>query len=216
MIDVGGDDRPSARHLVAHELGRDVIGKGGAEALAVAHHSRGLEGGAAEVLAHRDVFHLRSDDAAPGIGHLGDGDAALAAQRLAAAGKRELGKIGGTARPVAIVLGTHRPALVGLDVAASLDPGPAQRRQAGMDVYGDGGIGIGAGGVIDPYRRLARRRGEIDLAHGHPEVREQRPRHVNLPRGRQRPGGDRKTGVELASIRHVRHSRTESPIVAIR
>ena len=95
VVDVGGDDRAAARDLVADELGGDEVGDRGAEVLAVAG---GVQRGfAAEVLADGDIFHLRRDDAAPGVVHLGDVGARLAREaracgRWGRAGLRQSGR----------------------------------------------------------------------------------------------------------------------------
>ena len=70
MVDVGRDDRPPARHLVAHEFRRDEGRDRGAEALAVGKLLFGLgeRGLAGEVLAVRDEDHLLGDDS--GLGEL--------------------------------------------------------------------------------------------------------------------------------------------------
>ena len=75
MVDVARDDGAAARDLVAHELGRDVLGHRGAEALAVLDGSLGARQRllAAEVLAVRDVDHLLGDDAGARELELGDG-----------------------------------------------------------------------------------------------------------------------------------------------
>ncbi len=75
MIDVGGNDRAAARDFGANELRRDEIGNRRAEALTrmLARHQLGQRAQrflAFQVLADRDEFHLRRDDAAPRVMHL--------------------------------------------------------------------------------------------------------------------------------------------------
>jgi hypothetical protein len=82
VVDVVGDDRAAAGDFVADEFGGDVIGDGGAEALAVADIFG--EAGAAEILALGDIFHLGRDDAAAGVVHLADVGAGLGAQHALA------------------------------------------------------------------------------------------------------------------------------------
>src|SRR3954447_13075507 len=61
MIDVGRDDRPPARHFVAHEFRRHVIRDRRPEALAVTH-GLFLPPLTPEVLADGNELHLRRDD----------------------------------------------------------------------------------------------------------------------------------------------------------
>ena len=53
------------------------------------------------------------------------------------------------ARDVAVILGFHGAAVVGLYAAALDDPRIANAREALCDVYRDVRIGVGAGWVID-------------------------------------------------------------------
>ena len=181
MVDVRRNDGAAARHFVAHELRRDVIGDGGAEGLAVARRLAGTL--ASEVLADGDVLHLRRDDARPRVCELRHRPARLAPQRrpARAAELRHHRRIAGIA------------ARILLDVATRPDPISAQGRQAGPDVYTGGGIGVGTGGVVDPERLLVRRR-EIDLPNRHAQVGVALAGDVDLARGRQRTGGDGKNG----------------------
>ena len=77
---------PCAAVVVADEFAGHQVRQFGAEGLAVAHGG----GGAALILADRDIFHFRRDDAGAGIGKLGrrlalDGAAGLAQQVVALA-----------------------------------------------------------------------------------------------------------------------------------
>src|SRR3546814_5576782 len=65
--------------LFADEFRRHIIGDGRAPVMAVADIFG--QAGAAQILALRHIFHLRRDDAAPGIVHLGDVRSSLGAQR---------------------------------------------------------------------------------------------------------------------------------------
>src|SRR6185312_3854974 len=103
MVDIGRDDGAAARDLVAHELRRADIGNGGTEALAVGGLAQIL---AAEILADRDVFHLRRDDAGAGISELRDRLAALGAQRLAPSAIEERHRAL-LFRVEAVILGLH-------------------------------------------------------------------------------------------------------------
>ncbi len=150
MVDVGRDDGAAARDFGAHEFGRHQRGNVGAEALAVGKLR------AAEILAHRDVFHLLGDDAGAGIFELGDVAAGLGAQRLQP-GAVELRHRQELARLQAVVLGTALPALVFLDVAAGENPVAAKRGQALADVDLDRTVRVRTGGVVEPDRRLAAR-----------------------------------------------------------
>ena len=84
MIDVGGDDRPTAGDFAHHEFGCDELRDLRAEALAVGD-GRGCvldRRLAREVLAMGDIDHLFGDDPGAGEFVLGDELAGLAgAQR---------------------------------------------------------------------------------------------------------------------------------------
>src|SRR5690606_31684892 len=71
VIDIGRNDGPAARHLVAYEFGRDMIRYRCAKTLTVALQC-GARPLAAEILADGDEFHFRRDDAGPRISELGD------------------------------------------------------------------------------------------------------------------------------------------------
>ncbi len=203
MVDVGRDDGAAARDLGAHELRRDEGRELGAEALAVGER----HGGAferlltPEVLAVGDVDHLFGDDA--GLGELVLRDelvgAGLERRRHRRASRHQL-----VGADVAVVLGAHGAAVVGL-VAAAGEPG-AGVRQAGGKVHGVAGLGVGTGGVVDANRRLLGRGIERDLAERHGNLRRALDTVVDLGRPGQRPGGDalRHHRVGLGLIIHVR------------
>ncbi len=188
VVDVGGDDGAAAGDLVAHELGGDEGGDLGAEGLAVLQALLGAlqHGGAAEVLAVRDVAHLLGDD--PGAGELVLGD------RLALAADQQ-GGLGGAwgdqtvAGGAAVVLGLHGAGL-GRAEAAAGDPGGTHRRQTRLKVDADGGVGVGAGGVIHPHRRLLGRGIERDLAEGDVDVPEALHGGIHLAAAGDGAGGD--------------------------
>ncbi|KGD50920.1 hypothetical protein DP43_4898 [Burkholderia pseudomallei] len=212
VVDVRRDDRAAARDFVAHELRRDLgrrvrAERGGAECLArvlAAHHRGELRAvraaclqafqilGAALVLADRDVFHFRRDDALARVVHLRDVLARLRAARMTVqAGKAQLGRrrIG---RALAAVVA--REARERLGVAARVDPALAQRGQARANVDLRVRVRVRARRVVDVDRRVlfaaeARRRiGLRDLTHRHADVG-LRARHVDLARIRQRGDG---------------------------
>ncbi len=96
VIDVGRDDGAAAGDLVAHELGRDVLGNRCAEALAVSQRRlRPLQHGlAANVLAMRDVDHFVCDDAGARVLELGDPTRLAMAALTRAASRRGLSPLG--------------------------------------------------------------------------------------------------------------------------
>ena len=141
---------------------------------------------AAEVLAVRDVDHFFRDDAGAGEFELRDQLARLAAEdwMLGRAGRDEA-----VAGRAAIVDVLHRAGGDALEAALG-DPVGAQRRQAGFQVDGDGGIGVGAGGVIGAIGFLARGRFQRDLAERHVDVGAAGGRGVDLAGAGDRAGGD--------------------------
>ncbi|SPV09075.1 Uncharacterised protein [Burkholderia cenocepacia] len=209
VVDVRRDDRAAARDFVAHEFRRDlgqrVRAEGrGAERLArmlAAHHRGELRAvraarlqaldvlGAALVLADRDVFHFRRDDALARIVHLRDVLAGLRAARVAVqARETQLGR-GRIGRALEAVLA--RQAGEHFGVAARFDPALAQRRQARADVDLRVRIGVRARRVVHVDRRIllaaeaGRRVGLRDFAHRHADVG-LRTGHIHLARIGQR------------------------------
>src|SRR5207248_9634346 len=100
--DVRGNDRAATRDFVADKFGDHELRNRGAEGNAFVLVEERITRSAgivpalffiaiagrdaraplpAEVLSNRDVFHLRRDDALPGIAHLGYAQAFLRAQR---------------------------------------------------------------------------------------------------------------------------------------
>jgi hypothetical protein len=183
VVDVVGDDRAAAGDLVADEFGGDVIGDRGAVGFAVADIFG--EAGAAEILADGDIFHLGGDDAAAGIVHLADVGAGLGAERAlddVGEGRDAAAAIGAE---LAVILGADFARLDLLDIAAAEDPVAAERGEAGLDVDAGVRIGVGARGVVDADRRLARRGLEMDLAHRHAKRAD-----MDFLRAADRAGGD--------------------------
>ncbi len=76
MVDIGRNDGAATGDFVADKFGRDKIGNGGAEAVAVG------QGGTAEIFPRRDEFHFLGDDALTGIMQLADIAARLGAQEF--------------------------------------------------------------------------------------------------------------------------------------
>ena len=82
----------------------------------------------------------------------------------------------------------HKVAL--RDIAAGEDPVAAERGQAGHDVDLRIRIGIGAGRVVDADAGLARRRLEVDLAHGDADAAPRFRGDMNLAAATDGAGGD--------------------------
>jgi hypothetical protein len=187
VVDVVGNDGAAAGDLVADEFGSDVVGDRGAEILAVANLCR--DGIAAQVFADRDIFHLGRDDALAGIMHLRHVGAGFGAEHLAA----DVGEGGYSAGTVgaelAVILGLHLALGDFLDVAAGAYPVAAELGKARHDVDRGGGVGIGAGGVVDAERRFAAAGLKVDLAHRHAERAD-----MDLAAAADRAGGDLELG----------------------
>ena len=148
VVDVGGDDGPTPRHLIPHELRGYAPGDAGAETLALVL-AAGLVVGSVcfsggfglHVLAQGDELHLGGDLALSGIVQLGDiaagagaaGGAAMLETQMGGAGVRLPGPAEG---------GTHGGEL--LAVAALVQPGGAQGGQAPAQVDTGVRVGIGA------------------------------------------------------------------------
>ncbi|CAE6853589.1 hypothetical protein R69658_07281 [Paraburkholderia aspalathi] len=212
VVDVVRDDRAAARNFFAHEFRGDFLQAIGTEcarterlARMLAAHHRGelfavrtarLQAfqirGALLILANRDVFHLRRDDAATRVVHLrdvlaGDGATRRAMQALETQiGSRGIG--GAFAAEVA------REARQRFGVAALFDPCLTQRGQTGADVDLGFRIGVGARRIVDEDRRIllaaeAIRRIRLgNFAHRHADI------------------GPRAGYVDLAGIRQRRDS----------
>src|SRR5262249_57190739 len=133
-----------------------------AEGLAVARRLL-LELLAAAVLADRDVFHLRRDDAGARIGKLRHGAAGLRLERPAAAAV-EGGHHARLAGPEAVVLRTNGAARSLLHIAPGPDPSLPHLPHARADVDRHDRVAVGSGGVVDTHREFLRRGRELDLA----------------------------------------------------
>ena len=145
---------------------------------------------AAQVLANRDVFHLRRDDAAPGIGQLGDGGASLRPDGTAAR-CREFFEVGRLAAPQAVVFRLDLAAVISLHIAARFDPTRPQRGQSAPDVDRNRRIAVGTGTVVDPDGSFTAAGLKIDLAQGNAQVGVQAARHMDLARRGQGSGRNR-------------------------
>jgi hypothetical protein len=66
------------------------------------------------------------------------------------------GELGVTGGEVTVVAGLDFAARVGLGITTLLDPFLAKRFQAGAEIDFDGGIGVGAGGIINAQGRVLR------------------------------------------------------------
>ena len=118
---------------------------------------------AAQSFTKGDVLHLRCDDAALGVVHLGDvagwvaiggkgaaGIALQARKRVQTPGGLALaGELGVARGEVAVIPRLNGPAAVRFRIAAFLDPALAQARQAGANIDFYGGVGVGPGGIVD-------------------------------------------------------------------
>jgi hypothetical protein len=91
---------------------------------------------------------------------------------------------------VAVVDGLHGAALDRLDVAARQHPGFARAWQATLDHDLRGGVGVGARGVVERHRLLARARMQLHLAEWHAQVDVAHARLVDLSRSGDRFDGD--------------------------
>ncbi len=176
VVDVGGDDGATARHLVADELRRHALGHTGAETdTAVLFQQAALaQLVQAQVLADGDEFHFRRDDALARVVHLGDVAACQRPARLADMLESQRGQRG-------IVLA--RPAEFGTrpvqqsGIAALGNPVAAHVGQSGQQVNARGGVGVGTGGVVDRDRGILLnpeagwRIGLVYFAHRHANIR---------------------------------------------
>src|SRR6218665_2968806 len=122
------------------------------------------------VFAQRHIFHLRRDDAAPGVVHLRDIGPGLGAQRRALQGCG-LGAQSGQARDVgalwAIVARQRSTACVMLHIATAGDPAPAHAGQAPAHIDHRLRIGVGAGTVVHTDLLAV---GQRDVPHRHAQI----------------------------------------------
>jgi hypothetical protein len=206
VVDVGRDDGAAAGDLAADEFGGDEGGDVCAEVFAIgAAFFRSSEHGfAADVLAVGDVGHLGGDDAGAGVLELGEGAAGFGAQRVAAVGEFGDEFFEGD---VSVVFRLHMAARVGLSVATRGDPAGADGGEAFVHVDADGGVGVGAGGVVDADGRLLCCRVQRDLAEGDQHIGEAGRGGVALGAGGQRAGGDLER-LEIARIDGLVHGRS--------
>ena len=81
---------------------------------------------------------------------------------------------------VAVVDRLDRAAVIFFDAAALANPSDARARKALLDVDRGVGLGIDAGGVVDPHRLLAGTLRQRDLAQRHAQIRRRVGRRVNF------------------------------------
>src|SRR5579864_8250377 len=127
MIDIRRNDGAAARHLVAYEFRRDLVGDRRAEGISVSQRR------APQILSRCDEFHLLGDDSCTGMVELRNIAARLRAQGLAS-GAIELRYRKRLTQLKTIVLRLARASLVGLDVAAGEYPVPSPKRKALLNV----------------------------------------------------------------------------------
>ncbi len=206
VVDVGGDDGPAPRHLVAHEFGRDLLRNRGAEGLArqsfFPFRIR-VQRLPLLVFAEGDVFHLGGDDAPPCVMQLGDGLSRPGAQHGDPVAGEPFPVPGLLFRAVTVVHGPHFSAFVDFHVAAVADPRGPNRLEALAGIDRDVRVGVRSGGIVNqkgggprsvffPVSGPVGRAGERDFPERHSQVGVQDPRDVYLPRFRgDRGGGDR-------------------------
>ena len=152
-----------------HRLALGVVDVGRDDGRPRATSSRTNSG--VDVLAQRDELHLRRDDAAAGVVHLGDVAAGLRAERLTSQAGELLGR--GRVAVAVSVVGRRRRARPGDGSTSprSTDPRLAQRRQAAADVGGDSGVGVRAARVVQAERAVREVRvRDGDVADGDAQV----------------------------------------------
>src|SRR5580692_2314001 len=201
MVDVGGNDRSSARHFLAHKFRRDEFGDVGAEALAVAQTLAGAlhRGLARQILAMGDINHLFSDDSGASEFELGDELARPACAERPFGGTERRKTIRGN---VTIVLRLDR-ARLRFGKVPRFNPGLAHWLQPRGKIDCCVALGIGPGRIVDPHRRLIRV-GERDLAKRNADVGAPVERGVDLPRANNRPSGHSPRRGELGNLVHGR------------
>ncbi|GBF27631.1 hypothetical protein MnTg02_02688 [bacterium MnTg02] len=168
MVDVRGDDRPAARHLVADKFGRDVLRQSGAETLAIFELIFGpIESGlASQILPVGDIDHLIGNDPGARAFKLCDRCAIETTQRLI------LDRIGPRQMrfaDIAIVFRFDVSALISFHIAARLCPILTQAGNALFNINVDGRVREWAGRVVDPEYRLLGIR-QADLTERHLEI----------------------------------------------
>ncbi len=175
MVDVVRDDRAAARDLVAHELRRDRLRQRRAERLPrmLFQQMRLCDRIEPLVLANRDEFHFRRDDAAPRVVHLRNIRAGAGTTRLRQRRKAHIGELARIRMP-----SRERRREIGelFRIAALGDPARAQRRQSRCEIDAERRIRVRPGRVVDDERHVLlgaehrRRIVERDLAHRHGDV----------------------------------------------
>ena len=195
VIDVGWNDGPPARHLVAHEFGGDPLRDGRAEGFPrvlpgqLLGHPVGAGLLQPLVLPDGDEFHLRRDDALPGIVHLGDVRPGACPPGFPDVLEPKGVQLGVVVPNTAVPRGKI---LQGCRVLTGLDPGFAKLGEPAAEVNFPLRVGIGTGRIVDRQGRigLAPRFGggvgQVDFPHGDADIRTA-SLQVNLPGVGQRP-----------------------------
>ena len=110
---------------------------------------------------------------------------------------RRIGEIAGEmlAGDIAVVDRLDRAAVILLDAAALLAPIATRARVRPFSTSIAGvGLGIDAGGIIDPHRLLAGTLRQRDLAQRHAQIGRRVGRRINFSRAGNRAGGHRRRG----------------------
>uniref|UniRef100_A0A0N4ZJL5 NAD-specific glutamate dehydrogenase n=1 Tax=Parastrongyloides trichosuri TaxID=131310 RepID=A0A0N4ZJL5_PARTI len=176
MVDVVGQHRTAARDFIAHELRRDDLLDRSAERLArmllqqagIADRFQPL------VLADRDEFHFRGDDAAARVMHLGDVGTCARTARQAARGEAHRIEL-----RVMLAIATERrtQSFQPLGITAFFHPAATQCRQTSGQIDAHLRVGVRARRVVNGHRCIlfsaeqGRRAGQRDLAHRHLQIR---------------------------------------------
>src|SRR5215468_4114110 len=209
MVDIGGDDRPAARHFVSnkfrgHELGNrraETVSSGGSRvAIGAIFQGRAT----ANVLANRDVLHLRGDNAFSRVVHLGNVTAGLGAQN------RTPGSFGeGFGVRTLLAIAVNIAARHFLHIAPSFDPLEAHRSETRPDIgcYARSGVWPGCvvnhnGIILVTVTRMAAR--QSNRSHRDTDVGMFMAMNVRLLRSRKRLSGYSVT-LRLVLFIGVRH-----------
>src|SRR5262245_19211179 len=194
MIDIGGDDRPAARHFVPDKFRRYELGNRRAETVS-SRGSRVAIGAilqcrpAADVLANGDVFHLGSNDSFSRVVHLGNIAPGLGAQNWTPGSFRE-----GFGVQTVFAIAVYIAAWHFLHIAASFDPLQTHRSKTRADIRCYARISVRTRSVVhhNGIIRVTVTRmtaGQSNRAHRDTDVRMVMAMNVRLLRSRQRLSG---------------------------
>ena len=180
MVDVGRDNRAASGHFVTHKLRRDVFRQASAKPftwMLVAQHFA-TDTLAAHVFTNGDELHLRRDDSLARIVQLGHAFARSGAFWRQQTGETQFVQtVVGQAR-----FGVRRALFVEFfTVVTCVNPRLAQLCQTPLNIDGNRGIAIRAGGVIHRdgfvifilrviFAAADKRRAKLDFAHRHANV----------------------------------------------